>query len=207
MSRKTSASFPHVSEDEVKSILPSEFTHIITDSNEVTGENVVSLKDFNASPNQYLRKGGKYLFVFDNVHRADAKVGETLSQYDAIVQGVSSNLEQLTNGEFVALFSAQKATPAPNAHSRHILSATSESEYDNQVYSARSIKASSTDNPYSVYVNGTTNNLMIDGEIAGGTVVGLFLVFWAVVAIVVLMSLSTAPHMTDIEVSIEKKSN
>lgn len=203
MSNDASASFPNVNEDELKSILPSEFTYTITDNNNMSSEKVISLKDFLSSPNQYLRKGGKYLFVFSDVHRSDAKARDLLAEYDSIVQNVASSLNQLTNGDFVCLFSAQQATPLSNPFARQILSTkNSESEYE--VYRTLS---SSTNNPYSPYTNGTTNNLMIDGEIAAGTLVGLFLLFFLVIAIVFLMNLKTSPHITDLSINEEKKNN
>ncbi|KAG2388773.1 hypothetical protein C9374_000212 [Naegleria lovaniensis] len=203
MANDASASFPNVNEEELKSILPSEFTYTITDDSSMSSEKVISLKDFLSSPNQYLRKGGKYLFVFSDIHRSDAKARDLLVEYDSIVQNVASSLNQLTNGDFICLFSAQQATPLSNPFARQLLSSrNSESEYE--VYRTLS---SSANNPYSPYTNGTTNNLMIDGEIAAGTIVGLFLVFFLVIAIVFLMNLKTSPHITDLANTEEKKNN
>ena len=191
-----SASFPNISEEEVKSVLPSEFTFTISDSN-VAGS--VALKDFLASPENYLKKGGKYLFVFADVHRSDAKVRDLLAKYDTVIQNVVADLDKLTEGDYVALFSAQKPTVS-SLNSRHILS-TSDAQHDYSVYATVEVY-----NMTSVY-NGTLNTMYIDSEIAVATVIGLFLVFWLVVSVVALMKLKTAPHLTDIDVFDEKKHN
>ncbi|KAL9657429.1 hypothetical protein ABK040_016699 [Willaertia magna] len=202
MKVKSSASFPHTNEHEIKSILPNEFNYIITDNEAIVntlnfkGNAVISLSKFISSPNSYLTRGGKYLFVFNDVHRNDLPIKELLTQYDSTVQQVMQLVESVTEGDYVALFSAEK----PTQRSVNVRSLLSNNVGNDEPLIYNAIDEQSNNNS-----NNTVSGLYIDGNIAGCLIVGFIFVFFLVLSIVILMGLKTSPHITDIDIHEEKK--